>query len=227
MDYRRAAIRDGFAVGLAAGLSGLAFGAAAVSAGMTVPQACTLSLFALTGASQFALVGVIASGGTLTSGVAGAVLLGARNSLYGLRMADLLREGHLWWRLIGAQGVFDETTAVALKQPTPEAARTGFYVTFGVVYVTWNLTTFIGAAGVSRVADPAAFGLDVVGPASFLAILWPRLAHRRLLLVAVCGAAIALAGTPILPPGVPVLLAAFAVLAGWTTPVKVPAGDAR
>ncbi|MBO3745415.1 AzlC family ABC transporter permease [Streptosporangiaceae bacterium NEAU-GS5] len=227
-DHRRGAIRDGLGVGVAVGVSGLAFGAAAATAGLTVAQACVLSLFAFTGASQFALTGVIAGGGALLPGVAGALLLGARNSMYGLRLADLLRTGSVWRRLVTTQGVIDESTAVALKQPTPDSSRTGFYVTFAAVYVAWNLTTFVGAVGASQVADPAAFGLDVVGPATFLAILWPRLADRRLRLVAGCGAAIALATTPFLPPGVPVLLAALAVLAGWTSsPATVEAGDAR
>ncbi|WP_449066766.1 AzlC family ABC transporter permease, partial [Planomonospora algeriensis] len=62
---RSSAIRDGLGVGIAVGLSGLAFGAAAVTAGLSVAQACVLSLFAFTGASQFALAGVVAGGGSL------------------------------------------------------------------------------------------------------------------------------------------------------------------
>jgi predicted branched-subunit amino acid permease len=84
-------VRDGLLLGLAVGLSGLAFGAAAVSAGMNVWQACALSLLAYTGASQFALAGAIASGGGLVAGSVGAVLLGSRNTLYSLRLAALLQ----------------------------------------------------------------------------------------------------------------------------------------
>ncbi len=199
------------------GLSGLAFGASAVTAGLNIAQACVLSLFAFTGASQFALAGVIAGGGNLVAGSAGALLLGGRNSLYGLRLADLLGAGGRR-RLLMAHGVIDETTAVALAQPDDESARTGFLVTFAGLYLTWNLTTLAGAAGTSWVADPAMLGLDAVGPATFLAILWPRLTGggpetRALRLVAVGGAAVALAATPFTPPGVPVLIAAVAVLA--------------
>ncbi|HEY9523221.1 MAG TPA: branched-chain amino acid ABC transporter permease, partial [Thermopolyspora sp.] len=94
----------------------------------------------------------------------------------------------------------------------------GFYTTFACIYLMWNLTTLAGAAGTSQVADPSLLGLDVVGPATFLALLWPRLrasGEKRLRAVAICGAAIALATTPVLPPGVPVLLATVAVLAGF------------
>ncbi|MFB9881908.1 AzlC family ABC transporter permease [Planobispora siamensis] len=214
---RSSATRDGLGVGIAVGLSGVAFGAAAVTAGLSVAQACVLSLFAFTGASQFALAGVVAGGGNLVAGAAGALLLGVRNSLYGLRLAGLLGVRG-WRRLPVAQGVIDETTAVAMAQPEEESARTGFFVTFVTLYLTWNATTLLGALGTSSVADPAVFGLDAVGPATFLAILWPRLTGddpeaRTLRPIAIGGAAVALAATPFTPAGVPVLLASVVVLA--------------
>src|SRR4051812_32836185 len=88
---RRGIVRDGLAVGVATGAYGLSFGALATAAGMSVWQACAMSLLMFTGASQFALVGVLASGGAALSGAAAAVLLGVRNGLYGLRLAPLLR----------------------------------------------------------------------------------------------------------------------------------------
>jgi predicted branched-subunit amino acid permease len=216
-------VRDGIALGLAAGAAGIAFGAAAVSAGLTVWQTCALSLLAFTGASQFALAGVIASGGSLLAGTAGAILLGGRNALYGLRLAGVLRpRGPV--RLLTAIGVIDETTAVALAQPDPAAARKGFTATFACTYLTWNLCTLAGAVGAGRVGSPQALGLNVVGPAAFLALLWPRLkAGRRERAVALGAAAIALAATPVLPVGVPVILAATAALAGALASPALPA----
>jgi predicted branched-subunit amino acid permease len=207
-------VRDGLALGLAVGTSGLAFGAAAVGSGLTVAQACALSLLAYTGASQFALIGAIAAGGGLLAGSASAILLGSRNSLYGLRLASLLRVRGLG-RLLAAHGVTDESTAVALAQPGAASARAGFRATFASLYVTWNLATAAGAVGAGRLGSPQSLGLDVVAPAAFLALIWPRLragpAERG---VGLLGAAIALAATPFCPPGVPVILAAAAALAG-------------
>jgi len=211
-------VRDGVALGLAVGTSGLAFGAAAVASGLSVAQACVLSLVGYTGASQFALAGVVAGGGNLAAGTAGAILLGSRNGLYGLRLTGLLRaRGPA--RLLAALGVTDESTAMALAQPDRAAARTAFWATFASLYLTWNAATLAGAVGAGHLGSAGTAGLDVVGPAAFLALLWPRLregaAERG---VALVGAAIAVAATPFCPPGIPVILAAVAALGAAALP---------
>ncbi|PRX98504.1 AzlC family ABC transporter permease [Allonocardiopsis opalescens] len=204
-------VRSGLAVGLAVGPAGIAFGTAATTAGLDVWQTCVLSLLAFTGASQFALIGVVAGGGSPLWGGVGALLLGARNTLYGLRLADLLQARGPLRRLVAAHGVIDETTAVAIAQPDPKSARTAFAVTYATLFALWNATTALGAVAADRIGDPDAFGLDAVGPAIFLALLWPQLTEGGTRLrVALGGAAILLATTAFLPPGVPVLLAAAA-----------------
>ncbi|WP_433185156.1 AzlC family ABC transporter permease [Actinoallomurus sp. CA-150999] len=226
----RSAVRDGLGVGLAVGLSGLAFGAASVAAGLGVAQTCVLSLVAFSGASQFALIGVVAGGGNLIAGALGAVLLGGRNALYGLRLARTL-DVRGWRRLLTAHVVIDETTAVATAQPGPRSARAGFWATAISIYTTWNLATLLGALGAARLGNPETYGLDVVGPAAFLALLWPRLTSGSTeRVVALLAMAIAVATTPLLPPGVPVMLAAVAALAGIVrrrTPSSRQAGERR
>ncbi|WP_344104548.1 AzlC family ABC transporter permease [Nocardiopsis rhodophaea] len=211
-------MRDALGIGVAVGVSGLAFGTAAVASGLSVAQAGALSLLTFSGASQFALIGVIAGGGNLIAGTAGALLLGARNTLYGLRMADVLGVRGVR-RAVASQGVVDESAAITLAQPDRATARTAYAWTFATLFVAWNLTTLIGALATERVGDTAAFGLDAVGPAIFLALLWPRLREgRRERLVALLGAGIALAAAPLLPSGVPVLLASVAALVGLLPP---------
>lgn len=228
----RRAARDGIALGLAVGTSGLAFGAAAVASGLSAAQACVLSLVAYTGASQFALAAAVAGGGNLIAGTASAVLLGSRNGLYGLRLASLL-DFRGPFRLLAALGITDESTAVALAQPTGgqpgrAAARAGFLATFGSLYLTWNAGSLAGALGAGRLGSPDTFGLDVVGPAAFLALLWPRLRDGRAeRTVALAGAGIALAATPFCPPGLPVVLAAAAALAAALLPASAPRAPAR
>lgn len=220
---RSPAVPDSVGIGVAVGAAGLAFGTAAVAAGLSPAQALFLSAFAFTGASQFALVGVLAGGGSLAAGVAGALMLGARNTLYGLRLTDVLgwRGGK---RALAAHGVIDETTAVTLAQPDRESARTAFVTTYAVLGSFWTFTTLVGAFATDRVQDIDAFGLDAVGPAIFLGLLWPRLRAEgpRTWLIAALGAGIALATTPVLPAGAPVLLAASAALLALVGPDTPP-----
>jgi predicted branched-subunit amino acid permease len=209
----RAVLRDALGVGAATGAYGLSFGAIAVAAGFTVAQACALSLLVFTGASQFALVGVVASGGAALSGAFTGMLLGSRNTLYGLRLAPLLRVRG-WRRLGAAHLVIDESTAMAVARDDEDAGRFAFWATGLSVFVLWNLATLVGAFAGEALGDPRALGLDAAVGAAFLALLWPRLATRRARLVAVGAAAVALGLTPLAVAGVPVLAAALVAVGG-------------
>lgn len=202
-------------MGLAVGLYGAAFGAAATASGLSVLQTCTLSLLMFTGASQFALVGVLGAGGAPVAAVASAMMLGARNTLYGLRLASPLGLRGLR-RAVAAQAVIDETTAMALAAPNTAALRLAFTVTGSSLFVGWNLSTLAGALGSGLLGESAQVALDAVVPAAFLALVWPRLRHSSTdRAVAAGGALVALALTPVVPPGVQVILAAAAVGLGF------------
>jgi predicted branched-subunit amino acid permease len=209
-----AVVRNAAAIAVSTGVYGIAFGAAGIAAGLGVGRTSVLSLFLFSGASQFALVGVLGSGGSVVAAVVSALLLGARNGLYGLRLSGLL--GVRGIRRFGAaQGVIDETTAMSVVQPDRRLARLAFATTFVMLYLCWNLGTVIGAFGAKAVGDPSTFGLDVAAPAAFLALLAPRLRDSRTeVAVALGGAAIAVLTTPFAPAGVPIVCAAAAVLLG-------------
>ncbi len=202
---------DALGIGLAVGAYGVSFGAAATTAGLTVAQACALSLLVFTGASQFALVGVLGAGGGVLAGVAGAALLGSRNLLYAVRLADLLALSGLR-RVLAAQVTIDETTAMATGVPRPLAGL-AFWATGASVYVLWNLATLLGAVG-AGVVDTRALGLDAAVGAAFLGLLAPQVRGRRALAVALGGAGVAALAVPVAPPGVPVLLAGLAAVVG-------------
>lgn len=216
-EHRRI-VRDGLGVGIATGVYGTSFGAVSVAAGLDVWQTCVLSLLMFTGASQFALVGVVASGGAPLSGALTALLLGTRNTLYGLRLAP-----QLGWsgrrRAAAAHLVIDESTAMSVTRATRPAARLGFLVTGGSVFVLWNLATLVGALAGTVVGDPRDYGLDAAVGAAFLALLWPRLDTTRNRVVAVAAAAVAVGAIPLTAAGVPVLVAGgVALLVGALGP---------
>jgi predicted branched-subunit amino acid permease len=204
-----AVVRDALGVGVAVGLSGFAFGVTSAGAGLTLLQTCMTSLLIFTGASQFALVGALAAGGNPFTAAAGAFFLGVRNAFYGLRLSQLLALGR-GVRPVAAQWVIDETTAVALAQPDRRSARLGFTVTGASLYVLWNATTLLGALGAEAIGDTRAWGLDAAGPAVFLALLAPMLRGTVERAVAVVAVLLGLGLLPVLPAGVPVLVAALA-----------------
>ena len=191
------------------GAYALSFGAAATTAGLSVVQTCALSLLVFTGASQFALVGVLGAGGGAVPAVLSGLLLGARNTLYSVRLADLLRLPARR-RPLAAHLTIDESTAMATAAP-PGLAAVGFWATGLSVFVLWNLATLVGAVG-AGVVDVRALGLDAAVGAAFLGLLALQVRDRTALGVAVAGAVVAAVAVPFAPAGLPVLLAGVAVL---------------
>src|SRR5690606_6233508 len=159
--------------------------------------------------SQFAFVGVFSAGGiaALPSAIASAVLLGVRNLAYGMRMSPIIGAG-LWRRAAAAHVTIDESTAVAISQSTTPLRRLGFWVTGVGVFLGWNLTALMGALSGDVLGDPRAWGLDAAAAAAFLALLWPRLKQRQAVIVGVASAVVAASLTPVIMPGLPVIVAA-------------------
>jgi len=210
----KATLRDSLSVSITVGAYGVAFGAAAVANGFTVLQSCLLSLLTFSGASQFAVVGVLGAGGTALSGIATASLLGIRNALYGVIMAPRLKVKG-FKRIVAAQVTIDESTGVALGQEvrSPEAMRQGFWLTGIGVFIFWNLFTVAGALGAQAMGDIRAWGLDSAVPAAFLGLVWPRLKTNGDRALAIGCAVFAIAMTPILPAGLPIIATAFIAIA--------------
>ena len=214
-------------VGIATGLYGISFGALSVAAGLEIWQTQLLSILMFSGGSQFAFIGVVASGGlaSLPAAIASAWLLGIRNGFYALQIKPLL--GVLGWKTpIAAQFNIDETTGVATAQSNLADARKGFWLTGLSVFVFWNLLTFAGALLGESIGDPSAFGLDAAAAAAFLGLLWPRLRELQPIVVAVAAGVIAVVLSPMLPAGLPILIAALsAVVIGGFNLFAAKPGD--
>ncbi len=216
---RRSIIHDALGIGAATGAYGISFGAISTAAGLTFWQTMALSLLMFTGGSQFALVGVVAGGGSPLAGAATAVLLGTRNALYGLRLTPLLRVRG-WRRYATAQLVIDESTAMGIRTDDERAGRLGFYATGLAVFGLWNLGTMIGAVGADLLRDPGVLGLDAAAAAAFVALLGPRLRGREPFAVAGAAALVAVVAVPFVPPGVPVLIAALVAVVAAYRPAR-------
>jgi len=214
----RSPVAASIILGAAVGVFGVSFGVLAVASGLSVAKTCALSLLVFTGASQFAAVGVIGTGGSALAAIGSALLLAARNGAYGLVLAPDIR-GPWWRRLVAAQLVLDETTAMATAQPTRPARVRAFWATGIAVFVCWNIGTLLGALGGGVIGDPAALGLDAAFPAGFVVLMAPHVRRLEGKVAAALGAGIALVLVPLTPPGVPIIAAGAACLVGlWRRP---------
>ena len=140
----RASVSMSLGVAAAVSLYGISFGALAVASGLDFWQTQVLSLFMFSGGSQFAVIGLAATGAPGLSIITAAGLLGVRNGLYAVRMSAVVGPG-FWKRLLAGHWTIDESTAVAIAHAEPRAQRIGFWLTGGAIFVGWNAMTAAGA----------------------------------------------------------------------------------
>jgi 4-azaleucine resistance transporter AzlC len=191
---------------------GVSFGVLARAACMGALAPIVMSVTTFAGSAQFAAASILGDGGTAVAAISAAVLLNARYGPIGVSVAPSLTGGR-WSRFLHAQLTVDETWAIAAEGDGRFNTRVllGAGVT---LYAAWVLGTILGVAFGDVIGDPATWGLDAAFPALFLALLVPQLRSRRDAAAAVLGAGIALALTPFVPAGVPIVAAAAACLLG-------------
>jgi 4-azaleucine resistance transporter AzlC len=204
--------RDVLVLGGAVAVVGASFGALASSAQLPLPVVLVMSLLVFAGGAQFLAVAVVAAGGSPVAAVLGGLLLNARHLPYGLAVADVV--GRSWpARLLGAHVLVDEVVAFARAQGDPGGARRAYWLLGVTLYLSWNVGTVLGALAGAAVPDPARFGVDAAFPAALLALVVPTLRDAVTVRVAVLGATLALAVSPWLPAGLPVLAALLGLAA--------------
>ncbi|WP_328359161.1 AzlC family ABC transporter permease [Streptomyces sp. NBC_00445] len=206
-------VRDSALVWLASGVVGVSFGAVAVAGGLPVWVPVVMSLVVYAGSAQFSAVGVLLAGGGPFAAAATGLILNTRTAAFSLAVADVLGTRSRLARFLGAHLVTDETVAFTLAQPDPVRRRTAFWVNGLGLFAAWNTGVLAGALAGSALGDTATYGLDAAFPAVLVALVLPTLRKdagiRR---AAVLGAVVALAVTPAVPAGVPVLLALAGLL---------------
>lgn len=209
----RAGARESLPLCLAVGMVGVSFGVLADASGFGRLPAVVMSLTTFTGASQFAAVSILGAGGGIGAAVAAAILLAARYGPIGVSVAPSLR-GNTFIRFCQAQLVIDESWALASRRDG-SVDRERLVGAGLALYVSWQIGTVAGVFGGDFIGDPETLGLDAAFPALFLALLVPQLGDRRARAAAITGAIVALALTPFVQPGLPVIAATVGCLAGW------------
>ena len=214
-------LRDIALTCLAVAFTGLSYGAVAVASGFPLWVPAAQSVFVLAGASEFLFIGIVAAGGNPIAAALAGLLVNARHLPYGVALPDVTGRG--WRRILGTHLMNDETVVFTLAQPDYPRKRAAYWTCGLGMLVSWSGGAVLGALIGSAVHDTSAFGLDAMFPAVILALIIPSLRDAKtpdaktpdakpLRSAAACGAVIALAATPFLPPGLPILLALAAVL---------------
>jgi predicted branched-subunit amino acid permease len=224
-----ALLRDVALVCVADGIVGVSFGATAVAGGLPwwVPVALSVLVFA--GGSQIAAVGVVLGGGSPLAAVAAGAVLNTRLFPYGFAVADVVGPGEaagagqsgtrrlalIARRLAGTHLITDESVAFALRQSDPARRRAAFWSCGAGLFAIWNVTVLLGVLAGSMIKNTSAFGLDATFPAVMLALALPTLTSRSTRVAAGTGAVIAVALTPVLPAGLPLLAALGGLGTRW------------
>lgn len=208
----RRGVRLGLPYAAAGFLLSLSFGVLAREAGFTAVQAIVTSAIVFAGSAQFAILTILLGGGGLVPAVAAAGLMNARFLAMGIALAPSL-PGRPLTRAAQGQTVVDASWVHANRRD----GTFDRWLLFGSTapqYATWFVGTAVGALAGDSLFDPETFGLDAIFPAFFFVLLIGELKDPRTRIVALIGAAVALALVPFTPPGIPVLAASAAALIG-------------
>jgi 4-azaleucine resistance transporter AzlC len=169
-----------------------------------------MSVVVFSGAAQFGALAVLSAGGSTGAAIAAGVLLNARYLAMGLALAPSLRG-----RPLSRAGLAMTTVDASWAAASVGDGRFDPWFMAGASlpqYTGWVLGTVIGVLVGSSLGDPRSLGLDALFPAFFIALLFEEARGRRRVAAACGGAAIALALTPLVPPGLPILAATGAAL---------------
>jgi 4-azaleucine resistance transporter AzlC len=181
-------------------LFGIVYAVTARAAGLSGPEIIGMSLLVHAGAAQFAAVNLIAGGAGALSVVFGTAITNARSLLIGASIAPRVAAQPLWWRLLYAFHLTDESYAVATTHFLRGDATPGYVLgaNLGMV-VPWLGSAVAGVLVGAAIPTPSRWGIDLVIPLTFLGLLVPLLRSRRAVGVALCSGALALLGVTALP----------------------------
>jgi len=148
------------------------FGLLAVGSGLSIAEACLMSITVFAGASQFIALPMIREGASIGSLTAMAFVVNLRHLLYGLNIGRKYA-GAPAWKLLGVSlGIVDETYAFAVVGPGRRINALPYFMgTALCAYAAWNLGTLTGAAAGHWTRALPTEGLDFAMVAVFIAMV--------------------------------------------------------
>ena len=185
---------------------GVAFGAAALEAGLARETAMAMSALVFAGAGQFAALEFWVQPIDIAALLLAVFAVNARHILMGAALYPWMRRLPWGRRHLAAGLITDANWAYAMEAQETGERDLGILVGSGLaMWLCWGLGTAAGAFLGEALAEPRRFGLDVVMVAFFACVL-AAMARRDAalwswLLPWLAAAAAAIAATWVLPPG--------------------------
>ena len=179
---------------------GMAYAVSALAAGLSIWETLGMSLIVFAGASQFTAVGLFATGAHPLSIIATTAIINARHLLLAASTASYIRKAPAWLRALVAFQLTDETYAVGVQRFAKHGGDAWYQFGSNLsLYVVWAASTIVGSLLGALIPDPAALGLDLIFPLTFIAFTMPMVRDRINLVVAIVAAVIAVATALVLP----------------------------
>lgn len=181
---------------------GIIFGALAVNSGLSPGAAVAMSAFVFAGSSQFIAAGLFGNGAGLAIIILTTLVVNLRHSLYSVTLAPHLKHLPQHWLAPLAFWLTDESFLVVVERyrhPDASLYKHWFFLGSAVLmYVNWNLCTWVGILAGQRLSNPTSWGLDFALIVTFIGMVAPALRSRPVIAsVVTAGAgAIVLIGLP-------------------------------
>ncbi|MGH1492300.1 MAG: AzlC family ABC transporter permease [Acidimicrobiales bacterium] len=182
------------------------------------------TVFAWSGTGEVAYASVIASGGSTLAAFIASMLVSSRFALLALSL-----KGRWQASLIERIGMYHYASEVAVANAIdqgdrigPGAARRVFWQLAIPMASGWFIGTVLGLLLGNIVGDTRQIGLDVVFPASFIGTVVTGLRRRDSAVAVMGGITAAIGLSPILPAGLPILVAALAAFVAVAVPPPPP-----
>ena len=210
----RAGVRDTLPLMLGVFPFGLAYGIFGQSVGLTPGETVLMSLTVFAGAAQFISLPMFAAGSGLVMISLTALLINLRHLLMGASLVPYMEKLPMAWKAFLCFGMADETYAVTISRAqTVGYSRDYHFASNATGYVTWAVSSVLGVLLGSHISNPLAWGLDFAMPATFLALLIPRLVERTSLVVAGVASVVSVAAAVLIPGKWYIILACLAAVA--------------
>lgn len=193
---------------------GLAYGIVAQSIGLTPGETLLMSLLVFAGAAQFISLPMFAEGAGLAMIALTALLINLRHLLMGASLAPYMTGLSLPHKALLSFGMADETYAVTISRAQANGYSAAYHFGSNTAgYVTWIVSTACGIFLGSRISDPLSWGLDFAMPATFLALLIPRLTDKINILVCLVAAGVSIIAAVAIPGKWYIIIACLAASA--------------